>query len=257
MLRTVTNDKVKWIHVIVYYVLACAISWPFFWWRDVLHWQGFRGPGILKTVAIMWGPGLAGLICLTIFRKSHVRTVGLLGNKPVRALIFWFAPLVLLAILGVKEGNGAVSHTLPLLISVMAVFTVMGEEVGWRGFLQDALRPLKPAWRYLLIGALWEIWHFTNRTHDKTLLQASLSVGLFSIVTVALSFLIGIAVEKSKSVLVATAIHGWVDLLFELPGITTYIGAGFAVLLWLFLLKTWPVKEKPAQQPVTDPVTKE
>ncbi|MBX2904910.1 MAG: CPBP family intramembrane metalloprotease [Taibaiella sp.] len=243
-----TTGKVKWLHVIVYYLLACAISWPFFWWRDILHWQGFNAPGILKTVSIMWGPGMAALMCLYLFRKSHRRTVSLLGNNPVRSLIFWFAPLVLLAILGVREGSGAVSHTLPLLISVMAVFTIMGEEVGWRGFLQDALRPLKPAQRYVLIGVLWEAWHFTNRVHGKTLMQATLLVGLFLIVTIGLSFLIGMAVEKSKSIVVATAIHGWVDLMFEMPGITSYISAAFAVLLWIYLLKTWKVTKEVEQK---------
>lgn len=233
------SPRVKWLHVIVYYVIACAISWPFFWWRDMLHWEGFQGPNFLKIAAIMWGPGIAALICLFLFRKTHLRTISLLGTHKIRSLVFWFAPLLLLAALGV-EYNGSYSHTYPLLISVFAVFTVLGEEVGWRGFLQDAVRPVKPVYRYMLIGILWELWHFTNRTHDKTFLQAALAVAIFAVITILLSWLIGMAVEKSKSILVATAIHGWVNLTLELPGITTYISAAFAVALWLYLLKTWP-----------------
>lgn len=249
MTDTTSKPKVKWLHVFVYYVIACAISWPFFWWRDINHWEGFQGPGFLKIASIMWGPGIAGLVCMLLFRKTHLRTVSLLGTDKIKSLIFWFAPLLLLAALGVNDENGNYSHTFPLMISVFAVFTVLGEEVGWRGFLQDAVRPIKPIWRYVLIGLMWEAWHFTNRTHDKTFIQAAAAVAIFSLVTIVLSWLIGMAVERSKSILVATAIHGWVNLLFEAPGITTYISAGFAVVLWLFLLKKWPVKAAGQLQP--------
>ena len=51
------------------------------------------------------------------------------------------------------------------VLAVLGFFNILGEELGWRGFLQDALRPLPRGWRYLPIGILWEFWHFTNRTH--------------------------------------------------------------------------------------------
>lgn len=242
------TTQVRWLSVVVYYVLACAISWPFFWWRDIGHWEGWQGPNILRTAAIMWGPGIAGLLCMFLFRRSHIRTISLLGTDKIRSLVCWFAPLLLLAALGVKDEQGHYSHTFPLQLSVLAVFTVLGEEVGWRGFLQDAVRPLKPVYRYVLIGVLWELWHFTNRTHDRTVLQAVTLVAVFMVFTILLSWLIGMVVERSKSVLVAAAIHGWINLVVEFPGLTTYISAGVAVLLWLYLLKTWP-KEKQFASP--------
>lgn len=242
------TNKVKWHQVILYYFIACAISWPFFWWRDMLHWEGFRGPGFLKTFLIMWGPGIAGILCLYFFRKTHTRTISLLGTDRIRSLIFWFAPLLLLAALGVKDETGKWSHTFPLLLSVFAILTVLGEEVGWRGFLQDALRPLKPIWRYTIMGILWEAWHFTNRTHDRTLLQIAAVLSISIPIIILLSWIIGLAVERSKSIVVAMSIHGWLNLLFEFPGMTTYISAGAAVVLWCFLLYKWP--EKPAIDPL-------
>jgi membrane protease YdiL (CAAX protease family) len=238
--QTITAKKVQWHQVILYYLIACAISWPFFWWRDVLHWEGFKGPGFAKTALIMWGPGIAGIICLFLFRKTHVRTITFLGSSWKRSLIVWFVPFILLAIPGVEQGKGEVSHAFPLIVSLFAVLTVVGEEVGWRGFLQDALRPIKPVWRYALIGVLWEAWHFTNRTHDKTLLQILLTLAIVIPIIILLSWGIGAAVERSKSILVASAIHGWVDLLAEYPGTATYICAAITLILWLYLFKTWP-----------------
>jgi membrane protease YdiL (CAAX protease family) len=136
----------------------------------------------------------------------------------------------------------------------LGVFTILGEELGWRGFLQDALRPMKPMWRYLLIGIMWELWHFTNRTHDRTVLQAVTGVAVFGVITILLSWLIGMAADRSKSVLLATAMHGWVDLVFEFPGIGTYISAGFAVVLWLYMLKIWPQQSKEETAPVAEPI---
>ena len=234
-----SESQVRWLHVVVYYLIACAISWPFFWWRDILHWEGFRGPGFLRTASIMWGPGISAIICLLLFRKTHKRTITFFGTDTVKSLIFWFAPLILLAILGVKDETGKTSHVFPLMLSVFAIFTVVGEELGWRGFLQDAVRPMKPVYRYMLIGIMCELWHFTNRTHDRTVLQAVTIVSIWAVTTIILSWIIGMAVEQSKSVVVASAIHGWVNLVFEASELHTYICAGFAIVLWIWLLKTW------------------
>lgn len=58
------KTKVNWVSVVVYYLLACVVSWPFFWWRDMNpeSWKAWGIPGILKTYSYMWGPGIAALI---------------------------------------------------------------------------------------------------------------------------------------------------------------------------------------------------
>ena len=60
-------------------------------------------------------------------------------------------------------------------LSVIGFFNILGEELGWRGFLQDALRPLARLPRYVLLGAIWEFWHFTNRTHQGSLAEIAYS----------------------------------------------------------------------------------
>lgn len=46
----------------------------------------------------------------------------------------------------------------PVVLVMQAVFAI-GEEAGWRGWLQDALEPLG-FWRMsLVIGGLWALWH--------------------------------------------------------------------------------------------------
>ena len=59
-----TSPRVDWKAVGLYYVLACAISWPSFWWRDMhtASWVAWRVPGFLRMAPIMWGPGIAALV---------------------------------------------------------------------------------------------------------------------------------------------------------------------------------------------------
>jgi membrane protease YdiL (CAAX protease family) len=230
--------RVDRLAVVVFCALACAFSWPFFWWRD-LHpeaWAAWRAPGFVKTASYMWGPGLAAVVCLLVFRRSHVRRVSLFGTSPWRGLAFYLVPLLALAAVGTGGPDG---HLMPLVLVPLGFATILGEELGWRGFLQDALAPLSPARRYVLIGVLWELWHFTNRTHGVAPLAAITRVVVMGCVTVALSWIIGEAVERSRSLLVAMTLHGWVDVLFELPGAGTTAVLLAALPFWYVLLRTW------------------
>ena len=165
MTETNRPAHVPWRAVALFYVMACAWSWPFFWLRD-FHTQAFYslpGPGFLKTSLIMWGPGLAALVCWRLFRDRWSRRTTILGGHPWRALVFYFVPMALLAIPGISTQPGTPPvHALVFLLAVVGLFNTLGEELGWRGFLQDALRPL--AWwkRWALVGAMWCGWHFTN-----------------------------------------------------------------------------------------------
>jgi hypothetical protein len=97
--------------------------------------------------------------------------------------------------------------------------------------LQDALRPLPPARRYAVIGLLWVAWHFTNgMTHGAV--EALQRLAWYVPLTCALSWLFGEASERSRSVLVAAALHAWVDGLVEFaaPGTYARVRARVAVL---------------------------
>ncbi len=234
--------RVRWAHVAVFYALACLISWPFFWWRDIHpeSWAAWRVPGILKNWCIMWGPGIAAIVCLILFRRQHRRTITGLGSSAPRSLLFYFVPNLLLCIPGIPSpGESMNEHVYPVVIAVLGGVSILGEELGWRGFLQDAVRPLSPVERYALIGVMWELWHFTNRTHFGPLSGIFLRVGLFIVVGILLSALIGWATDRSRSVVVAVTLHGWIDTLFETSGPGVWIVTGVSLVFWAWMLWRW------------------
>jgi hypothetical protein len=108
---------------------------------------------------LMWGPGIAALISFALFRGRHRRTITFWGNSRIRSLCFYLLPIVLLGftrpratdrvlISIVRNPQDFVGRTNALLFvayAVLAFAAALGEELGWRGFLQDAVRPARLA----------------------------------------------------------------------------------------------------------------
>ena len=250
-------DRVNWRSVILYYFLACAISWPFFWWRDMEEqsWAAWEAPSLIKTLTYMGGPAVAAVICLLLFRPTHERTITLAGSSAVRSLAFYLIPIMALCVAYYPEIASGNTSKLLINLVIGAFVVTVGEELGWRGFLQDALRRLPKMTRYALIGVMWELWHFTNRTHEGPLAGAIIRVLIFMMVLSILSWIIGEAVERSKSVTVAVSLHVWVNilvsvgLLFEASPTRGYAVFAASIVLWIYLLRSWPNSERTVAHP--------
>lgn len=241
------SKKVNWLSVVVFYILACTISWPFFWWRDMnaAGWAQWTAPNFLKTWCYMWGPGIAAIICFLLFRKSHHKTISFFGSSVLKSIAFYVVPIIALAAVGV-QGQGMNPHLFPLIVGVLGFISILGEELGWRGFLQDALRPLPELWKYILIGIMWEFWHFTNRMGHGALVQIVIRVSIWIVALILVSFIMGRATERSKSVVIAVTLHAWIDILAEYNQAATYIVFGLAIPFWVYLLWKWKDKTTPS-----------
>jgi uncharacterized protein len=100
---------------------------------------------------------------------------------------------------------------LPGLIAGVTVNAVaaFGEEVGWRGLLQNELAPLgfwKSSW---LIGVIWGFWHAPLILQGHNYPQHPWAgVFLMSVMTVLLSPLMAYVTIKANSVIAAAIFHG-------------------------------------------------
>jgi membrane protease YdiL (CAAX protease family) len=241
--------KVNWTSVIVFYVFACAISWPFFWFRDMNpeEWKNWNVPQFIKTWSYMWGPGISAIMCFLIFRKTHPKTITFFGTSFFKSVLFYLLPIAALAVVGV-EGQEMNSHLFPLFFGVLGFISILGEELGWRGFLQDAVRPLKRLPRYIVIGVMWELWHFTNRMSHGELLQISIRVSIWIVMLIIISYIIGEATDRSRSLIVAVTLHAWIDILAEFNNTATMVVFGLSLIFWTYMILTW---ERRKQQVVT------
>ena len=174
--------------ILVFYVLACAWSWPFFWWQlaHTASWDAWHFPSELKEGVIQWGPGLAAITVYYLFPHTRPRFLSLAGTSWKRSLICFLAPILLLWIVFVFRGQPRwvrVPYDLTL-----AGFCCMGEEAGWRGFLQGALRPLGKIRGSLLLALMWTAWHF-NPTRDGVISHLEVLLPVTVVVTFFLAFL--------------------------------------------------------------------
>jgi len=230
--------RVDWRAVAFYQVLACAISWPLFAWRDLRHasWAVWALPTVVKQLVPAFGPAIAGLAASAIFHRTHPRTVSLLGFDALRSVAFAAIPVAMLAFLGVP---GPAPHIEGGWIAAIFLVRAMLEETGWRGFLQDALRPLAPPQRALVIGLLWGLWTFTTYLQGTPTEIAGHLAGML-VVWIVGSWALGMAVDRTGAVLVPAAMHVALDFGQTLPNEVWVPALGGSFLVWALMLRTWP-----------------
>jgi membrane protease YdiL (CAAX protease family) len=252
MPRIKTQPRPDWRAVLTFYLLACAFQWPFFWWRDVntASWNASRIPTELRDLT--WGPAVAAFLVLYLFPHARTGRISFFGTSRARSLCFFLIP-ILFSWIGVAIQTGRISYKLIYYLLVGGV-SIFGEEMGWRGFLQGALRPLGRVRGYLLLAFMWEAWHFTSHTRG-TLHQVIERLAIYVPLVIVITFILGFLTERTGSLLLATTFHEWMDILADPAGSGGLFWCGLACIpVWIWLVWTWP-KRKPAV--AEDPNTSE
>jgi membrane protease YdiL (CAAX protease family) len=232
-----TQARPNWRAIVTFYVLTCALSWPFFWWRDVHtgSWNAFPLPEEIKDLT--WGPAVAALLVFWIMPATRRWAVSFFGPSWRRSAVFFVAP-ILFGFIGYRIHSGAFSYKLLYYLMIGGVST-LGEEVGWRGFLQGSLRPLGRVRGYLLVALMWEAWHFTSHLKG-TLTEVVSRMSIYIPLIVAVTFLLGFVVERTDSLLLAVTLHEWLDIAVDSSGTYLMWAALACIPLWLWLIWTWP-----------------
>ena len=212
--------------------LFVALAYGLGWLVALPLWlgDGLREPFVpLISTAMMTTPTIAALVVvLLVMRTRHpARFLGLVVRRPLRTAAYALvgaigAPLLVLCALLIGTAAGVTSITvapgllstllmLPVLTAVIGVAAI-GEEIGWRGFLQTALRPLG-TWPALLItGAVWGLWHaplvllgYNYGTTDPLALVA------MTFATVPLGVLVGWLRMRTGSIWAGALTHGAIN----------------------------------------------
>ncbi|WP_108802697.1 CPBP family intramembrane glutamic endopeptidase [Aquimarina sp. Aq107] len=130
-----------------------------------------------------------------------------------------------------------------ILISLVTSLTTIGEEIGWRGFLQKKLLEKNSLFKSLtFLGILWGFWHFPLIINgfnypEYPMLGAFL---FFPLTTVFISYFLGWLTINSKSVWPAVFAHAVINsvmiLLFEMDFGKNKLEGNLAILgLWLII----------------------
>lgn len=171
-----------------------------------------------------FGPALAvGVVALYRRRRTRelLRGAAGAGSGPRSlggAMLLGAAELIVaLCVLGYYAVRGEVPFTSPAslqhafaLIVVAQLVGACGEEVGWRCFLQPLLRSrLGTVASSVVVGVLWGAWHV------QVFAQAPLYAAGFLMATVAMSVVLGVALEGTggwRRLLLAGGFHALVNI---------------------------------------------
>jgi CAAX protease family protein len=241
---------------VLFVVLAYAVSWA---WVIPLAAGGATvvpGRGWPTHVPALLGPLLAAVLCSALTGRRPLRE---LGARLVTWRIGWrwwlaaASPLLaLLAVLGVLGATGAGVPPwsgfagfsgLPARWGVLGIAAALvligglGEETGWRGYLQPTLqRRLPPVAATGVVAAVWAGWHipqfFLIRTYQDFPI-AMLPVFVLGMAggAVVLAWLY----NHTRSVLACAVWHG----LYNLAGATAAASSGSGVVsaaIWTFVV---------------------
>ncbi len=158
-----------------------------------------------------WGPGIAALLTVAIFRKDGIKiTFFSKDTPPLRYL--WaalipagvgFVVYLLRNVLPIQSATIPDVYNQMLLVLLWIPLGALGENIGWRGYLHKKLDTrLRGLVSSVIVGLLWMPIHVTFLTEGPLLLIflalwfMSLSVVLYALVQ-----------DTGFSVLVATVFH--------------------------------------------------
>ncbi|WP_420859180.1 CPBP family intramembrane glutamic endopeptidase [Marivivens marinus] len=140
--------------------------------------------GLPFWIVMVWGPSLAAII----IALRHGQLPELLGRivqfaqvpLPVWGIVI--APLVILLILRPFVPDDPMPLGLGMGLAMVGfnlILGPLGEELGWRGVLQDQLHP-KVGWlgASLMVGAIWTVWHLPLWTIESP--HAQIRLPLFA-----------------------------------------------------------------------------
>lgn len=249
-------SKNGWLYVGLTYLLSAI---PYYFIISNNETSEFGGDWILP---LMWIPALAAIIYRLVRKESIFKNIGWNPFKNFKWLLLAaFLPFlieILTIILTITVGAAEYNEDY-LIISTDGLYSVrgtalllgagdqpwfqlipnyllsyfvgtlfyslvfaLGEEYGWRGFLQKKWAANNEWVGFIMIGIVWAYWHFPgilmgHNFPDYPILGGIL---LMPIMTIAFSFVFGLAYSKSGNIWVPVVFHGAINISNEVAGLT-------------------------------------
>jgi uncharacterized protein len=244
--------KLPWVQIALYFFVAITLSGSFRF--SLFDWYtGLSLPyGLTILVRSMLegiGPIAGALIIFKLFKKKS--NITLLGTQPSKSLIMLSLPILLFTFFGSHNDLNINAHVYGFIVGLSIVLYGIFEEFGWRGYLQNELKELKPLYRTLISGILWYSWHLTFISSDTTLIN---ELKFFGIILFA-TWGIGAVAEKTKSVAASACFHILGNILFistlvnsSIGEQTRYIIFGICLISWIYVVNIWDKKSVPSAE---------
>ena len=239
------NGHINWKRILIFFIIATIIS-------NIFRFNIFDHKSQLEqlpnwisilTIVLLEGSGIiiSALIAIRLLKKERQTEMTLFGTSKSKSLIMIIIPIIILTIIGVGNEYEIDSHLYGLIAVIGTILYCIMEEYGWRGYLQEELKTLKPWQKNLIIGFIWYLWHLNFIT------DTSISGNLFFLSMMIFgSWGIGQVAESTKSILASACFHLIIQIMMfnllirnGIDGTEKLIILGISVVLWFIIIKKW------------------
>lgn len=239
------NEHISWKRIGLFFLIAITIS-------NIFRFDIFELKSELDQLptwffimirVFLEGSGVfIGALLAIYFLKKHRKTeITLFGTSKLKSLLMAIIPIIILTIIGVKNEFDLDSHLYGFIAITTTLLYCIMEEYGWRGYLQEELKTIKPWQKYVAIGFSWYLWHLTFLT------QATVGDNLFFLAMMIFgSWGIGQVAESTKSILASACFHLIIQIMMfnaliknGIDGTEKLIILGVSVSLWFVIIKKW------------------
>ena len=182
--------KIPVTAIIVFYIIAVSLRYV----TEYTFLASHLGNKYYKILTGI-GPAIGAIVASKLFGFKIPLT--LKGNFKILLIpfsIYWLLPILLISVYSYITTNDF-SIILCLTILVYGLF----EEIGWRGFLQPALKPLPKFVGILVLTILWYVWHLNFGLDSSHFI-------FFGILLLG-SWGIGLVANKTNSLLAVASFH--------------------------------------------------
>ncbi|HCU45549.1 MAG TPA: CPBP family intramembrane metalloprotease, partial [Sphingobacterium sp.] len=172
------KNKVNYLAILTFFIIAIALRYL----TNKTDLLSNVPSGFIKIILQGISPTIAAMTVFAVFKIKPILTLkGNYGHILTPFLLYWTLPIVL--ILGVEYGTkGTISFE---AISAILIYGLL-EEIGWRGFLQQQLKPLPEILNIFIVAILWFVWHLNfDFTSSNLLFFGILILGSWGIGKVA------------------------------------------------------------------------
>jgi membrane protease YdiL (CAAX protease family) len=238
---------------------------------SIVFWILIISAGGLSTayvIGLMWCPGVAAMATRLVFHRT-LKGLGWGWGKTRYQVASYLLPLayagvvyalVWFTVLGERQPQfGANLLSFLFIGTAFSVFTALGEEIGWRGYLVPQLFKVAGFTTTSFIsGCIWALWHmplivFADYNAGA---PAWYSVICFATMAVGISFAFAWLRIRSGSLWTAVLLHashnlyiqGYFDQVTAQTETTTYLtgefGAGLAVSSIVVALVFWGLRNR-------------
>ncbi len=222
--------EVKWLKILLFYGIILIGTYFARKLPNLLNLLLVRITDIQFT--FNFNHGFVALIVTLLFYKFKIekQEITLLGNNKLKSILFPIVLIVCYSMYGINNNQGVDKHLWAFIFSSSAFIYNLMEEYAWRGYLIDSLEKVNFVLKSVISGIFWGVWHlliFSNFDQFG-------GFWIFLAFCLVFSFILTFAVIRTKSIIVAGAIHGFI--------IQTNIIALICFIFFMLLLLTYNKK---------------